>query len=192
MAPSGRPLEVAIIGGGITGVTLGLGLLRRGVSFVIYERANGFRETGAGITFSTNAVRAMEGLDPRIADGFRKVVSEVIHSVEPYVSYVDGMSEPATDYEGDTKCITDNEIFRRYLGGDFGEGCRRSDFLEATVQHIPSQNVHFQKTLLSLNETKAGKVLLQFEDGSSADVDVGMKSFVFQEGHVRRLTLCAA
>lgn len=177
MAQPRPSLEVAIIGGGIIGVTLGLGLLRRGVSFTIYERASSFREIGAGIAFPPNAVRAMESLDPRIVDGFHKVVSRVLGSVDSYVSYVDGTCEPETSCEVDDNCITDKEIFRRYLGGGFGEGCRRSDFLEATVQHIPSENVRFQKNLLSFDKTGAGRELLKFEDGSSTEVDVGMTNF---------------
>ncbi|GAQ45880.1 unnamed protein product [Aspergillus niger] len=52
--------EVAIIGAGITGITLALGLLSRGIPVRVYERARDFHEIGAGIGFTPNAEWAMK------------------------------------------------------------------------------------------------------------------------------------
>lgn len=168
-------IEVAIIGGGIIGVTLGVGLLRRGVSFTIYERAQSFREIGAGVGLGANAVRAMEGLDPRMQEAFSKVAT-LTEPLEPYVQYLDGYNQHCAS-EGEEKLdIRGAEICRTYLGvfnPNVGQACRRSDFLEEIVALIPSRNVRFQKNLVTAVDTDEGKVLLNFEDGTSTEADAG-------------------
>lgn len=171
-----RTVEVAIIGGGIAGATLGLGLLRRNISFTIYERASNFREIGAGIAFNPTAVRAMKRLNPLILDGFEKVVTR-IDSVEPYVFYMDGFTQPkhTADDDDDDATPIDEEfpVFKRHIGEAGAEGCRRSDFLEEVVRYIPSRNVRFNKNLVWADETRDGRARLTFEDGSSTSADVG-------------------
>jgi salicylate hydroxylase len=68
-----RPIDVAIIDGGITALALAFGLQRRGIPFHIYERAQNLREIEAGIAFIPNAERAMKILDPRIHKSFKSV-----------------------------------------------------------------------------------------------------------------------
>lgn len=165
-------LEVAVVGGGITGVTLGLGLLRRGVSFAIYERSSNFSEIGAGIGFHPAAVRAMKRLNPRIWEGFQKVVTKT-GSVDPHALYIDGFTRHAIAQgaHGDAS-LEESLIFKRHLG-DVAEGCRRSDFLDEIVRGLPPQNVRFEKNLVSVDETADGRARLTFGDGSTAEADVG-------------------
>ena len=54
-----QPVEVAIVGGGIIGLVLALGLIKRNVRVKIYEQARIFREIGAGVAFTANAVRCL-------------------------------------------------------------------------------------------------------------------------------------
>lgn len=62
-------LSVAIIGGGIGGAAAALFLQRAGVEATIFEQADEFREVGAGIQVSPNAVRLLErvGVAERLA-----------------------------------------------------------------------------------------------------------------------------
>lgn len=167
-----RRLEVAVVGGGITGVTLGLGLLRRGVSFTIYERSSNFSEIGAGIGFNPAAVRAMKRLNPQIWDGFQKVVTKT-GSVDPHAFYIDGFTQRGTAPGGNSDAsLEEHTIFKRYLG-DGAEGCRRSDFLEEIVRGFPPQNIRFEKNLVLVDETADGRARLKFADESMADADVG-------------------
>ncbi len=55
-----RPFLIA--GGGIAGLAAGLALARTGRSVQVFERAEAFEETGAGIQISPNAVRALRFL----------------------------------------------------------------------------------------------------------------------------------
>jgi 2-polyprenyl-6-methoxyphenol hydroxylase-like FAD-dependent oxidoreductase len=55
-------MKIAIIGGGITGLTTGLALLRKGMDFTIYERAPALNEVGAGIWLQPNAIQVLDRL----------------------------------------------------------------------------------------------------------------------------------
>lgn len=67
--------KIAIVGGGITGVTLGIALLRRGLDIDIYEQAAHFGEIGAGVAFNPAATRAMEICSPDVYQAFEKVAT---------------------------------------------------------------------------------------------------------------------
>jgi 2-polyprenyl-6-methoxyphenol hydroxylase-like FAD-dependent oxidoreductase len=61
--------DVAIVGGGICGLTTALALERRGVSPTVYEAASEYRPVGAGILLQTNALLVFDRLG--IADRIR-------------------------------------------------------------------------------------------------------------------------
>jgi len=166
-----RMLQVAIIGGGITGLSLAVGLLRRGVSFTIYERASSFRELGAGIGFSPNAEVAMKLLDPAVLHAFKEVA---VQNSSDWFQFVDG-AHYSSKHEG--KLPTDYEediVYKIYCGERGYEGCRRSDFLEKLAALIPEDTVKFEKTVVSVVEPDGdGPLVLRFEDGTTAETDVG-------------------
>lgn len=150
-------LEVAIVGGGITGMALALGLLRRRISPTIYERARGFLEIGAGIGFTANAERAMMELDPRIHESFRAVATL---NNDDWFRYVDGASEKL--------------ICEMYLGERGFEACRRSDFQMGLAEFLPEGCVKFGKHLLEVEDDSAQeRVAMRFEDGSVERADIG-------------------
>ena len=66
-----RALKVLIAGGGIGGITAALALRRRGIEAIPFEQADAFRQVGAGIQVSANAVRVLRGLD--LADALGRV-----------------------------------------------------------------------------------------------------------------------
>lgn len=155
--PDKSSLDVAIVGGGITGMTLALGLLRRNLHPTIYERARGFQEIGAGIGFTANAERALKELDPRTHDHFRAVATR---NQDDWFRYVDGATEQL--------------VCKMYLGERGFEACRRSDFQKGLVDLLPSGCVRFGKNLVEVRDDEnGGKVELRFEDGSIERADVG-------------------
>ena len=54
--------HVTIVGGGIGGLTAALALAQRGARVTVLERAGQFREVGAGIQISPNALRVLSAL----------------------------------------------------------------------------------------------------------------------------------
>ncbi len=56
------PLEIAIIGGGIVGLSLALHLHKRGIDCRVYETATEVREIGVGITLLPHAMREFTAL----------------------------------------------------------------------------------------------------------------------------------
>jgi salicylate hydroxylase len=54
--------SIAIVGGGIGGLSTALALLRRGFDVTVYEQAEELREIGAGIQISANGTRVLHAL----------------------------------------------------------------------------------------------------------------------------------
>ena len=55
-------MTIAIIGGGVTGLSLALNLHRRGIAAQVYERAPEVKELGVGITLLPHAMREFTAL----------------------------------------------------------------------------------------------------------------------------------
>ena len=163
-----EPLTVAIIGGGITGINLALGLQARNVRYTIFERADGFREIGAGLGFSPNAERAMKALDPELLAAYKRVANP---NGEDYFQWVDGCSE-------------ENELlYKLFVGKDGFQGCRRSDYLEEVSKLVPEGRVKFGKEIELLSKEASGKIRLVFRDGTTSEADVGKLNLV-KEKHI--------
>ena len=152
-----RPLQVAIVGGGITGLVLAIGLQARGVDFTIYERASGFREIGAGFSLSPNARAALKALDPAMLDAFKKVATP---SSDERLQWVDGFR-------------SDESVFSMDQPEGGFIGCRRADFLELLVLLVPPDKVQLSKELDELTVREDGMTVLAFKDGSTAVADTG-------------------
>ncbi|KAL2156752.1 hypothetical protein VTH82DRAFT_1498 [Thermothelomyces myriococcoides] len=154
------PFHVAIIGAGITGVSIALSLEARGVSYTIYERASGFREIGAGIGFSPNAEHAMKTLNPAMFAAYRRAANP---NGEDYFQWVDG-------YE------TNDLIFKLHIGKDGFQGGLRSAFLDEWSKLIPPGAVQFDRQLDTITDpisdaSSSGKLLIRFTDGTTATAD---------------------
>ena len=57
-----RTCDVAIIGGGIGGLTLAASLLQQSISVQIFEQDTELREIGAGVAIGGNATRLLQRL----------------------------------------------------------------------------------------------------------------------------------
>ncbi|KAM0810164.1 putative FAD-binding domain-containing protein [Seiridium cardinale] len=153
-------LDVAIVGGGITGLVLAIGLIHRKINVRVYERASSLREIGAGIGFSPNAEWAMKVVDPRVHAAFKSVATP---NASDWFQYVDGQSG-MDDLQN---------LFKVYLGDRGFEGCSRPDYLDALARLMPSECLKFQKNLLSIVDSPDDdKVVLKFTDGTSTSADM--------------------
>src|SRR5690349_9016847 len=63
-------LQVAVVGGGIGGLTAAIALRARGAKVTVFEQAEKLREIGAGISLNPNAALLLRrlGIEKRLAD----------------------------------------------------------------------------------------------------------------------------
>lgn len=193
MPPEPKPFEIAIVGGGIAGLSLAIALLNRNVPVKIYEQAPKFGEIGAGVSFTPNAIQAMDICGPGVYKAFDKVATRNAWSSKSKVwfDYLDGTRSPPPN---DGKAVHQSPEF--IISNDIGQnGVHRAHFLDELVKLIPKEIAVFGKRLLTIDESKAakgGKLVMNFEDGTSAEADAivgcdGIKSRVrtamFGEDH---------
>lgn len=67
-ARPGRPLKVAIAGGGVGGLTAALCMLKKGFDVKVYERTQEFARFGGPIQFASNALSVLKEIDDTLFD----------------------------------------------------------------------------------------------------------------------------
>jgi len=72
-ARSGRPLKVAIAGGGVGGLTTALYMLKKGFDVTVYEKTAAFARFGGPIQFASNALSVLKEIDETL---FRRVMEK--------------------------------------------------------------------------------------------------------------------
>lgn len=174
-----KSFNVAIIGGGIAGITLAIALHHRQIPVTIYEQAPAFGEVGAGVSFSPNAVQAMKVCHPGVYQAFERVCTRNLweSKQDVWFDYLDGYNNRESGRQDIAFTI------RNSLGQN---GVHRAHFLDEMVRLIPEDIARFHKHLEEILERMSdGKLLMRFSDGSVEEADVvvgcdGIKSRVRQ------------
>ena len=150
-------LKVLIAGGGIGGITAALALRRRGIDAALFEQAEAFRQVGAGIQISSNAVRVLRGLD----------LSEALARVAVYPE--------ARDYRA---WDTGERLFWTPLGAraeaHFGAPyyhAHRADLLDVLLSGLGDADVHLNARVDSFEQDASG-VSVRLADGRTFPGDV--------------------
>ncbi|GKZ30146.1 hypothetical protein AbraIFM66950_008005 [Aspergillus brasiliensis] len=185
-----KPLRIAIIGGGIAGVTLLLALLKHTSRQIIvphlYEATPEFSEIGAGIAFGSNSIRAMELIDSELAAAYNQHATfqpdTGAFEKKLWSSYrmgMDGRGPPSNNLKA-------GDYLHEVHAAVARSSVHRARFLEAMTALLPPEGgyVSFGKRLVSIEE-KADGVTVHFADGTSVSVDAvlgcdGIKSRVRQ------------
>ncbi|OSX66927.1 hypothetical protein POSPLADRAFT_1072093 [Postia placenta MAD-698-R-SB12] len=165
-----RSLNVAIVGGGVVGLTCAVALLRADVHVELFEAAARFEEIGAGVGIGANAARILASLG---------VLDEVlVKTQEPGLtmgsfSMKSGMDEHQLIYE------------YPWVAEDDGVGAHRASFLDALIAFIDPKFTHFHKRCVSVltSTTESPRQVIHFADGTTHEADVviggdGIKSSV--------------
>ncbi|TCD68113.1 hypothetical protein EIP91_011566 [Steccherinum ochraceum] len=172
MTPSHVPkdFKVAIIGGGVCGLTCAIALAKQGVPVEIFEATTKFREIGAGLGLGPNSIRVLRELG----------VWDDVHAA----SGESGMNMAVYRY---TSGLGDNEVLYDLSvpSEDFGLGIARYAFLDALLKYIDMSKVHFNKRCVDITHSTADPTvqILIFADGTRFEANVvlgadGIKSSV--------------
>lgn len=135
-----------------------------------------FRELGAGVAFTANALKCMELIDPAIVDAVNAVATpngEDVNNPNDYLRYHDGYHYDPNDPEH-----TDDKLLGLLYSGFKGfQGCHRAHLLDELVKSIPETAVEFGKRFVGYEDRgPEQKLLLHFQDGTTAEADASQCS----------------
>ncbi len=149
-------VSIAVIGGGIGGLTAALCLQKIGIDVHVYEQARVLREVGAGINVPPNATRVIHalGLGEKLAK--LGVLPTGVHQRR----WEDGRILLRSSF--------DTEIER--LFGFHQYQSHRADVLNMLIGAMPPERVHLGHRLVSFSE-RGDKVEAQFENGLCVTAD---------------------
>ncbi|KAJ4984083.1 mannitol 1-phosphate dehydrogenase [Stagonosporopsis vannaccii] len=169
-----KDYNIAIVGGGISGLCLAITLLRYDIPITVYEAASHFSEIGAGVYLGPNAGRAMKLMSPKIHEAFIKTKTGnqwkekedswfTIRVGDERKADKDGFVKPGKRV-GDALFDVPMEA-----GGERG-GVYRAAFLDELVKDVPDHVARFGKRLVDLSNAKdnSGDMVLHFADGTTA------------------------
>ncbi|KAG4262669.1 salicylate 1-monooxygenase SalA [Fusarium proliferatum] len=160
-----RSFEIAVIGGGIVGLMVAIGLLKRGIEVTVFEQAQELTEFSAGFAFTGVARECLKRLDPRLLEALESIGEVNRH---PCNRYWDGFN-PTTQEEAESKDSLLFEVSARDL--DY-KGCLRSHLLHEMASMLPAGSIKLGKQLKDLqDEGSNDKVTLTFSDKSMYEVD---------------------
>ncbi len=148
--------RVAIIGGGIGGLTAANALRRAGVEVSVYEAAGELKEIGAGVALHANAMRVLRFI-----------------GVEDAVRKVSGRTEYAVTRDGITGRVISRTNRARYaeLHGIEPATVHRADLLDVLAAALPEGVASLAKRCVSVESTGSSAVA-RFADGTEAEADV--------------------
>ncbi len=123
-----KQLSVAIIGGGIGGLSAAMSLLRVGVDVHVYERAQAIHEVGAGIAISPNAVRIL------YRNGLEKALDRVGVRTQAwhYHRWQDGRTLYRSQIAGPMEAAFGVPLYHVH----------RADLVMAMMEAIPPERLH--------------------------------------------------
>jgi salicylate hydroxylase len=151
-----RP-RVAVVGGGIGGLTLAIALRRRDVPVEVYEQAPDLREIGAGVALSANATRHLHRL------GLGEALDAV--SVQPSALVVRRWD--------DGRIIAAHAMGERYRS-EFGApyyGVHRAALQRVFAAALGAEGVQHDRRCAAVNGDADG-ARIEFADGTGASADV--------------------
>jgi salicylate hydroxylase len=148
--------RVAIIGGGIGGLTAAGALLRAGAEVSVYEAAGELKEIGAGVALHANAMRVLRFIG--VEDAVRKVA---------------GRTEYAVTRDGITGRVISRTSRARQaeLHGIEPATVHRADLLDVLAAALPAGTVTLGRRCVSAG-TEGEVGVARFADGTQAEADV--------------------
>jgi salicylate hydroxylase len=148
--------RVAIIGGGIGGLTAALALSQAGVEVSVFESAGELKEIGAGVALHANAMRVLRAVG--VEDAVRKVAGRTaFHATR------DGISGRVISKTSRRRHTT--------LYGIRPATVHRADLLDVLAAALPPAMVSLGKRCVSVSSDESSATAL-FADGSAVEADI--------------------
>jgi len=150
-------LEVAVIGGGIGGLSAALQLLRVGLDVHVYEQAPRITEIGAGIQISPNASRLLHRL------GLKPAMDAV--GVRPLAVHQRRWDDGRTLQRAPLGLEVETHFGAPYYH------FHRADLVNLLADAVPARRLHAGHRLVGL-EQRGERVTARFDNGASAEADL--------------------
>lgn len=169
-------MKIAIVGGGIGGLTTALALKQNGQEITIYESAPEIKPVGAGIIMANNAMQVFDKL------GVRKKIESAGYKIS---------NIKITDAHLNTISANNLTKFENKYGV-YNVAIHRAELQKILANEIGFQNIQLSKRLLKIEQGIDFK--LTFDDNTSVNADIvigadGIKSTVrnqlFGTGNIR-------
>jgi salicylate hydroxylase len=154
------PLRIAVIGGGIGGLTAALSLRRAGFEVDVYEQAPELTQIGGGINMGPNAVRILRRLG--LAAGLDR------EGVRPFFTHQRRWQDGRTLQRAPLNPLCEE------LYGAPHMTLHRADLLDVIASGFPAERIHLGHRLIGL-EDKSDCTEAWFDNGAriTADILVG-------------------
>ncbi len=149
--------EVAVIGGGIGGLSAALQLLKAGLDVHVYEQAPRITEIGAGLQISPNASRLLHRL------GLREAMDAV--GVRPRAVHQRRWDDGKTLQRAPLGPEVEAQFGAPYYH------FHRADLVNLLAAAVPPERLHVGHRLVDL-EQRGERVTARFEHGASAEADL--------------------
>jgi salicylate hydroxylase len=150
-------MKIAIIGGGIGGLSATLQLLQAGFDVQVYEQAPRIGEIGAGIQISPNASRLLIRLGLKPALDRAGVRPQAVHQRR----WDDGRTLQRAPVGAEVETTFGAPYYHFHRG----------DLAELLGAAVPAERVHLRHRLVGL-EQKGGRAVMRFENGAAAEADL--------------------
>jgi salicylate hydroxylase len=149
--------RVAIVGGGIGGLTAARALCARGIEVGIYEAAPELREIGAGVALHPNAMKVLRSL-----------------GVEDEVRVSAGRSEWLLTRNWKTGRVISRTSRQQQVSlfGTAGVTVHRADLLDVLARSLPDGMVRLGARCVAVSDREGEVAVAKFQDGSEVEADV--------------------
>jgi 2-polyprenyl-6-methoxyphenol hydroxylase-like FAD-dependent oxidoreductase len=149
-------MKAVIIGGGIGGLSTAIALARVGIEPLVFEQADQLREVGAGLTFWTNGLTALDMLGA--AEGVL-AASCIVNRFEQRT------------WRGDVLTVLPWGKVETKNGAPAAICVHRRDLLDQLARRVDADRVHCGHRCLAMTESAAG-VTARFANGREERADI--------------------
>jgi salicylate hydroxylase len=149
--------KIAIIGGGIGGLTAAVAMQQRGIEVEVYEQSARIGEIGAGVTLSPNAVKAYRALG--IEDQIAAIGFESDNQVVRTWNSGNVISKVFR------KGVYEKEFGARYFS------MHRADLVDVLSRQLPDRILHLGSRCTDV-ETNDKGARARFADGTEIEADI--------------------